>query len=164
MAIEAEKRPPWWLQDGPILPIDRKRSPATVLRTNPLSEPEQPTGWPLIILGVAAVFAVAIGINYWIAHRGSMPDGVPAKVTRAGVTPVARPTPRLALGLKSGDQAWAGRHIILKLAHGEPIASDGSPTFECRTCGGVVLGCVKSEQSRTCAVECPCGAFSEIAR
>lgn len=60
-------------------------------------------------------------------------------------------------------QARAGRHVILKVARGQPINSSGPLTFECGNCGAVVLQNVSSEQIQNCAVECACGAFSKFA-
>jgi hypothetical protein len=60
-------------------------------------------------------------------------------------------------------QARAGRRVVLKVARGQPISSNGPLTFECGNCGAVVLQNVNLEQIRDCVIECHCGAFNERA-
>jgi hypothetical protein len=68
------------------------------------------------------------------------------------------------LAVISGEQAQARWRVILKVARGQPIRSTGHLTFECGSCGAVVLENVALEQIRDCAVECDCGAFNETTR
>jgi len=68
------------------------------------------------------------------------------------------------LKLISGVQAQAKWRVILKAALGQPINSRWHLTFECGSCGAVVLEHVNLEQIRGCAVECGCGALNQTAR
>jgi hypothetical protein len=63
----------------------------------------------------------------------------------------------------SGALARAGQRVILKVARGRPIRSNGPFTFECGNCGSVVLQYVNLEQIRNCVIECDCGAVNELA-
>jgi len=61
----------------------------------------------------------------------------------------------------SGVEARARGQVILSVALGRPIRSNGDLTFECGNCGAVVLENVNLDQLRDCVVECSCGAFNE---
>jgi hypothetical protein len=50
--------------------------------------------------------------------------------------------------------------VILKVAREQPIRSSGHLTFECGSCGAVVLENVEVTHVRDCVVECDCGAFN----
>jgi hypothetical protein len=63
----------------------------------------------------------------------------------------------------SAAQAQAGRRAILKVTRGQPISSSGRLTFECGSCGAVVLENVELEQVRNCVIQCDCGAYNEPA-
>jgi len=63
----------------------------------------------------------------------------------------------------SGAQARAGGRAILKVARGQPIRSRGRLTFECGSCGAVIMENVDMQQIRDCVIECDCNAFNELA-
>jgi hypothetical protein len=60
----------------------------------------------------------------------------------------------------SGEEARAGWRVILRVARGQPITGRGRLTFECGSCGAVVLQNVDLAQIRDCVIECDCGAFN----
>jgi hypothetical protein len=108
--MENEKRPPRWPAAEPILPTETERLPAALWRTAPISEPERPTRWVWIVLGVAVLFALAAGGGYyWLGKQGQAPTAevnpLPNAAVKAAPTaaqaPTIPPAPQLAVGLRS---------------------------------------------------------------
>src|SRR5258708_19740575 len=69
-------------------------------------EPERPTRFVWIVLGVALLFGFVLGGGYWLSEReqtlvaavATRPPGAPAKPAQAAVQPpAAPPMPQLAL-------------------------------------------------------------------
>jgi hypothetical protein len=89
-----------------FLPIEPKPLPAW-LGTAPRVEPERPTRWVWIVLGVALLFGFVLGGGYWLSQRGqtpvaavvATPPGAPAKPAQAAEPPAAPAMPQLAVGL-----------------------------------------------------------------
>jgi hypothetical protein len=82
-----------------FLSIETKPLPAW-LPTVPRVEPERPTRWVWIVLGVALLFGFVIGGGYWLSQRGASPPGSPIKPARmAAVPPSDPPVSRLVVGL-----------------------------------------------------------------
>jgi hypothetical protein len=90
-----------------FLPIETKPLPAW-LEPAQRVEPERPSRFVWIILGVALLFGFVMGGGYWLSQRGQPPVGTvegspaaarvkPAPV--AEVPPAIPPAPQLAVGL-----------------------------------------------------------------
>lgn len=90
-------------------PIPRSEADPAWWRPAPISEPERPTRWVWIILGVTVVFAAIAcgGYYYGFSRQRQVPAAVQvvpplnaaAKPTGAGA-PAIHPAPQLAVGLK----------------------------------------------------------------
>jgi hypothetical protein len=90
-----------------LLPVETDPLPAC-LRAAPRVEPERPTRWVWIILGVALLFGFVFGGGYWLSQRGQIPVAAvvappttaSAKlVPTAAAPPATLSAPQLAVGL-----------------------------------------------------------------
>jgi hypothetical protein len=114
------------------LPLETRPLPAALLRTAPLREPERPSRWVWIVLGVALLFWSIMGGGYWLIERGQTPVGTdegpppatPAKPTPAvAAPPVALPAPQLAVGIP-----WlSGQTTTGSVAAQTPVPAPSQP-------------------------------------
>ena len=116
MSTEAEKEAPpqWsrWPTAEPTLSFEVKPLPAALTQAPPISEPERPTRWLWIALGIAAVCALGAGGGYYLLTQPE-PSPLVAQPTRppkpaapiAATAPVPAATPAPAAAASSGPPA-----------------------------------------------------------
>jgi hypothetical protein len=108
MAMESEKRSlPRWPPIEPTAPTEIKPLPDAWLRIAPMSEPERPTRWVWIVLGVTVLFALTAGGGCWLIRseqvpviaQANAPLNAAAKPVSTAAEGPAIPPPQLAVGL-----------------------------------------------------------------
>ena len=113
MALKLEKRSlPRWPPVEPTAPMEIKPLPAAWLRTAPISEPERPTRWVRIVLGVTVLFALTAGGGYWLMRpvqvpvtaQVNAPLNAAAKPVSAAAEGATTPASQLAVGLPLAGQ------------------------------------------------------------
>jgi hypothetical protein len=107
--METEKHQPRWPAAEPILPPETAPLPAALRQAALLSEPERPTRWVLILIGIAVLFGSVVAGGYSLLKRGQTPvaaQAIPARNPTAKPAPVAAdgpaipPAPQLVVGLR----------------------------------------------------------------
>jgi hypothetical protein len=107
-----------WQREYPrFLPIETKPPPLW-LGAKKRVEPERPTRWGSIVVGVSLLLGFVIGGGYWLSQRGQATFVTPATVPLA-----APPMPQLAVGLR----ALSGQTTTGAVAAQSPVLGPSQP-------------------------------------